>query len=95
MKKRFFIVVKAKRENRLLDEVVLEFNRETTQKRIESEIHMAERDLQKYWNLNGIVFSSLYAETEQDAKRSQFWSVAPGKHSITGDKDRGHWVVIN
>jgi|WetSurMetagenome_2_1015567.scaffolds.fasta_scaffold53541_3 hypothetical protein len=80
----FYIVVKAKREGRTLDEVILEFKGTPSQKRIDDEIHMAQRDLQKYWNLKGITFSSMYAATERDAKRSQLWSVY----------GKGHYLVV-
>lgn len=77
---KFFIVVTAKREGRILDEVILEFTREAPQKKIDDEIHMAQRDTQKYWNLKDITFSSRYAATERDAKRAQLWSVAGKGH---------------
>jgi CRP-like cAMP-binding protein len=78
----FYLVVRAKRNGRILDETILEFKNQPSPKKLEEEIHMAQRDLQKYWNLKDIEFSTVYAKTEQEAKRSQLWSVYGKGHYI-------------
>jgi hypothetical protein len=71
-----------KHEGRLLDEVVIEFLRDASQKRIESEIKMAQMDLAKYWNLKNPEFSYQYHKDERSARNSKLWMLANKGHSI-------------
>lgn len=72
----FYIVVKAKKNGRTLDETILEFKGTPHQKKIEHEISIAQGEMQHYLNLKGIEFSYQYASSEQQAKNSRLWGIA-------------------
>jgi len=78
----FFILVKAKKGDRVLDETILEFKTAASQSKIEKEISMAQSSMAHYLNLKGLEFAYKYMGSEQEAKRSQMWSVYGKGHYI-------------
>lgn len=80
----FYIVVKAKKNGRTLDETILEFDGTPHQKKIETEIRIAQNEMQHYLNIKGLEFTFQYANTEQQAKNTRLWGIA----------GKGNYVVI-
>jgi len=78
----FFILLKAKKNDRVLDEAVLEFSGSASQAKIEKEISLAQNSLSHYLNLKGLEFSYQYMGSERQAKQSQRWSIYGKGHHI-------------
>lgn len=78
----FFILIKARKNDRILDEAVLEFSGTASQAKIEREISLAQNSMEKYLNLKGLEFSYQYMGTERQAKQSQRWSIYGKGHHI-------------
>ncbi len=72
----FFVIVKAKKNGRVLDETVLEFSGSHSEKKIETEINIVQEAMQKTLNTKDLGFSYQYANTEQESKSSQIWKIA-------------------